>query len=112
MTKDDLRLLKKKVQKILKEHPLLFQDMISDHWYLKRKKFLDKNEVFLELLQKELNQDVFELDDALMMQKLYLLYPTEPPILLLSLPWDVMKLLLNICDEKKRKFYIDRACDL
>ena len=41
------------------------------------------------------------------MQKLYLMYPKEPPEDLLGLSWGHIKLLLNLCEEQKRNFYIE-----
>ena len=43
------------------------------------------------------------------MQKLYMLYPDNPPNDLLGLPWDCVKVIINILSVEKRTFYIN-AC--
>ena len=43
------------------------------------------------------------------MQKLYLLYPDTLPKKLLSLPWELIKIILNLYSVEKRKFYTDLA---
>ena len=41
------------------------------------------------------------------MQKLYLLYPNTLPHKLLSLPWELIKIILNLYSADKRIFYTD-----
>jgi len=103
MTLEKMGEINKVVEKIIKENPNLFQKK-SKNWYLKRKYFLEENEEFLELVSKELETTKEEL---FYMQKLFLEYPISPPERLLSISWENIKCILDLCEEEKRKFYID-----
>lgn len=98
------------VADILKKETF-FQKKDSNHgWYEKRKYFLEQNEAFLKKVQKELNkkyENTYTIDDLFSMQKLFFLYPEEPPMDLLELSWENIKVLLNLCDATKRQFYIN-----
>ncbi len=108
---ETLEYLKQIIPEVLNENPKLFFSEISpDNWYESRKFFLEKNSIFLEQIKQKIEdkfQEEISSEDLFYMQKLFLIYPDYIPKKLLSLPWNLIKILLNICDVDKRKFYID-----
>ena len=96
---------------VLEKNKNLFSGKVRKHnWYQKRKSFLEKNARFLKSVRQEVfekyNEDYLE-DELFAMQKLYLLYPDTLPKKLLSLPWEIIKIILNLYSIDKRKFYTD-----
>ena len=82
----------------------------EDDWYTRRMAFLAKNKLFLEKLVAEMPEkfkDLADFNEFFLMQKLYFLYPSHPPLRILSLPWDVIKILLEIFEKDKREFYVE-----
>lgn len=98
---------------VLEKNQNLFSEKFSKkNWYQRRKRFLEKNRKFLQSVRQEVKEKFGEdyLEDELFsMQKLYLLYPETLPKKLLSLPWESIKVILNLYSIDKRKFYIDLA---
>ncbi len=82
----------------------------GDEWYTNRMAFLTKNKLFLEKLVAEMPEKFINYGDVnefFLMQKLYFLYPSHPPKKMLSLSWDVIKILLEIFEKDKREFYVE-----
>ncbi len=107
MSSEMVENLKEILPKIIKEDKSQEEHL---DWYLKRKKFLEKNDKIMEELEKELQKkykEEFKNEDFFYMQKLFLMYPEYPPKKLLSLSWENIKILLNIGEEEKRRFYMD-----
>ena len=98
---------------VLEKNKNLFSGKVrKNNWYQKRKSFLEKNARFLKSVRQEVlkkyDEDYVE-DELFAMQKLYLLYPDTLPKKLLSLPWELIKIILNLYSVEKRKFYTDLA---
>ena len=98
---------------VLEKNKNLFSGKVrKNNWYQKRKSFLEKNTRFLKSVRQEVlkkyDEDYVE-DELFAMQKLYLLYPDTLPKKLLSLPWELIKIILNLYSVEKRKFYTDLA---
>lgn len=96
---------------VLERNQNLFSGKVrKNNWYQKRKSFLEKNTRFLQCVRQEVlkkyNEDYLE-NELFAMQKLYLLYPDTLPKKLLSLPWELVKIILNLYSIDKRKFYTD-----
>jgi len=59
-------------------------------------------------IKEEYNCDLAT-EELFLMQKLFLMYPDCPPKKLLSMSWEVIQIILKLCDVEKRKFYTDIA---
>jgi len=111
MKKENLMELEATILEVVKEHPNIFRnDSLKKDWYHSRKDFLKQNDSFLELVSEkhyEKTQIMYDKEELFMMQKLYLLYPNNPPEKLLSLSWEHIKVILNLCEKEKRDFYTE-----
>lgn len=102
----------KDIQKILPEllRKKTRYESNSCDWYASRLAFLKKNLEVLTDLSKVLvakyGQE-YEVSELIYMQKLFLMYPNYIPKKLLSLSWEHIKIILDLCTEEKRKFYLD-----
>jgi len=94
---------------LYQEHSYLFSEVYTD-WYERRKYFLKQNDILIEKMCESLEEKYhYEVskEELFCMQKLFLMYPKNAPKKLLSLPWNVIGLILGLCDKEKRKFYTD-----
>ena len=129
MNHDIQESLKEIILDTLKKHPDLYQNSQEPlDWYEKRKFFLDQNQFFLKEVEnkdtltinhlpnyiKEVEKEMkrqkkgtLSSEELFFMQKLFLIYPDHISKKLLSLPWETIKILLNLCQEEKRNVYID-----
>ncbi|HIR74876.1 TPA: hypothetical protein IAB95_05210 [Candidatus Ventrenecus avicola] len=100
---------------VLEKNKKLFKDKSKKKdWYHRRKYFLDKNSKFLYNVRREVKEkydEDYSEAELFAMQKLYLLYPDTLPKKLLSLPWEIIKIILNLYSIDKRKFYTDLALE-
>lgn len=96
------------------ENPKLFSECEKQYdWYQRRKYFLDQNDLFLDKVIekiKEQYQEDYSKEELFYMQKLYMLYPNTLPKQLLSLPWTLIKMILNLCALEKREYYTNLCC--
>lgn len=100
--------------KVKKENPDLFLNSNEHYdWYQRRKLFLDQNYLFLDKvitkIREEYNED-YSKEELFYMQKLYMLYPKTLPKQLLSLSWNHIKMILNLCTVEKREYYTNLCC--
>lgn len=97
------------------ENPDLFTNNGEYYdWYQRRKRFLDQNFLFLDkviLKIKEKYDENYSKEELFYMQKLYMLYPNDLPKQLLSLSWNLIKIILNLCTVDKREFYTSLCCN-
>ena len=107
--------LMKIIPEIFEEHPELFleKDDMKDLNYFDQRIYLwQKNQMFLNEVIKKIPDSFkkkYSVKELYCMQKLYVLYPDNPPNDLLGLPWDCVKVIINILSVEKRSFYIN-AC--
>lgn len=107
--------LMKIIPEIFEEHPELFleKDDMKDLNYFDQRIYLwQKNQMFLNEVIKKIPDSFkkkYSIRELYCMQKLYMLYPNDPPNDLLRLPWDCVKVIINILSVEKRTFYIN-AC--
>lgn len=110
MKQEIMDFLLAKTPEIYERNPYLFKESEAHRgWFSCRAYFLEQNDLFLSEVLKELEKEypgIYDKEELFYMQKLYLMYPKEPPTDLLCLSWEHIKLLLNICEEQKRNFYI------
>ncbi len=110
MSEKKISFLKNIITEILEKHPEFFQKKEQFHdWYEAHEYFWNQNQIFLKEVVKELHekyQENYSAEELFYMQKLYLMYPLKVPKKLLSLPWEQVKILLDLCNVKKRNFYI------
>lgn len=96
------------------ENPELFSECEKQYdWYQRRKHFLEQNDLFLEKViekVKEQYQEDYSKEELFCMQKLYMLYPKILPKQLLSLSWNHIKMILNLCTVEKREYYTNLCC--
>ena len=115
LTEDMVKYLKDIIPETLKENPSLFESKDSpNNWYDSREFFLKTNQIFLEKIKHKLEakfRKEISLEELFCMQKLFLIYPDYIPKKLLSLPWDTIKIILNLCEPEKRKFYTDLSLE-
>lgn len=81
----------------------------SDSWWDSIKTEYQNNKVLLEFIRDKMSKkykETYEEEELINMQKLYLLYPNKIPDELLSCPWDIIKIILNIFNNEKRMFYL------
>lgn len=111
MKQEIMDFLLAKTPEIYERKPFLFKDSDQHRgWYACRAYFLSQNQLFLEEVLKELDKEypgIYDTNELFYMQKLYLMYPKKPPEALLSLSWEHIKILLDLCNEQKRNFYIE-----
>ncbi len=80
-----------------------------NNWFDKELYYLENEKVMLQELSEFLIQKYnifYTEEDLFSMMKFFLLYPKEIPVELRYLPWEILKILLNIFEEEKREFYI------
>lgn len=109
MTNEMLENLKKIITKHVKDH-FQITPLTEENWYHIRKEFLKQNNKILKNIKIELQniyKENFTEEDFFYMQKLFLIYQEQPPHKLLNLSWENIKLILNMCEEKKRIFYVE-----
>ncbi len=115
MTQEMLDYLSEIIPQILTEYPHLFtSETTPDNWYESRHFFLNKNQFFLEKVKEKMEckfDTIVSVEELFYMQKMFLIYPSYIPKKLLKLPWEHIKILLDLCSEEKRKFYIDLCYD-
>lgn len=97
---------------ILIENPDLFLEDIGNLNFLdKRICFSKRNTEILGKLSHKLSEETNSKNcsesELWQMEKIYLLYPEHLPEKLQKLPWDQVKILINILSEEKREFYVD-----
>lgn len=111
MKQEIMDFLLAKTPEIYERKPNLFKESENHRgWFSCRAYFLEQNDLFLNEALKELEKEypgIYDKEELFYMQKLYLMYPKEPPEDLLCLSWEHIKLLLNLCEEQKRNFYIE-----
>ena len=103
-----LKFIESEFPKILSKYPL--GEYISKDWYKRRVYYLEYNKKILEKLSKMIKEKfdiTYTYQELYSMQKLFLMYPDRVPKKLLSLSWDMIQIILQLCDREKRDFYVD-----
>ena len=81
-----------KTPEIYERNPYLFKESEAHRgWFSCRAYFLEQNDLFLSEVLKELEKEypgIYDKEELFYMQKLYLMYPKEPPTDLLCLSWE------------------------
>src|SRR5574344_1663879 len=110
MNEEILKDIEKTIKEVMKEYPNPFPSDPSENWWDNKLLIVKKNDFLLTELAKKLRvkyQDKYPKEELLAMQKVYLEYPNHIPKKLLSLPWDMVKVIINLYSEEKRYFYVD-----
>lgn len=106
-------IIKINMPKIFNKYPDLFSLKDSFNNYLDKKAYLkEQNDIIIKeispLLVKKFGNKYNE-EELFYMQKLYLLYPENLENDILKLPWNFIKIVLDLFNEEKRQFYIDNC---
>lgn len=86
-----------------------FKETNLSSWWDNQKNNYYNNKLLLRMIVNKLQDRYhksYREDELLYMQKLYVLYPIYYPDDLLSCPWEIIIILLNILSEDKRVFYL------
>ncbi len=98
------------IELFIKNNLLLDEVPEFKDWYEKEVFYLQLENKLLNDLStflKDKYGDFYSVDNLNHITKLFLLYPNGLPKILNELPWDIVKILLDIFNEDKREFYLN-----